>query len=32
VFKQFDNTSILLKRQIVTLKNLKQKILSEILG
>lgn len=32
VFKQFDNTRTLLKWQIVTLKNLKQKLLSEILG
>ncbi|MGJ0515051.1 MAG: restriction endonuclease subunit S [Methylomicrobium sp.] len=32
VFKQFDCTRGLLKRQINTLKNLKQKLLSEILG
>ncbi len=31
-FKQFDNTRCLLKRQIATLKNLKQKLLCEILG
>lgn len=32
VFKQFDNTIDLLKQQKVTLKNLKQKLLNEILG
>ncbi len=32
VFKQFDITIAQLKHQKVTLKNLKQKLLSEILG
>ncbi len=32
VFKQFDSTRSLLMRQIFTLKNLKQNLLSEILG
>jgi restriction endonuclease S subunit len=32
LFKQFDNTSELLKKQKMTLKNLKQKLLNEILG
>ena len=32
VFKQFDQTQDQLKQQIATLKNLKQKLLSEILG